>query len=207
MHYMENIRSLTREYGTLQGLRTIPFGLFILALAPRKLGINWLGGDGDCTFTLPLFILGIALWLAIGRYYERAYGKVKIETSSAHQGFETVGILVLLVGSIIAENLVYRIWPGLSVSPIGATLAIIFLILGINYRRYYYTIFGALMAIISCLPLVLHTSVADQIYGTFGFVFSLVFGVGILLTGILDHLRLERSLRTLTEILDGNLTR
>jgi len=175
----------------------IPFGVFILAIAPRDLGSNWLGGPGDCTFTLPMLLAAGGLWFLIGRYYKNTFGKVTPQTSPGRQVLESTGLGVGLVAVIVIENLWYRAWPGLPVSPIGLALAGLYLFLGVRDRRWYYTVFGGAMGIISLLPLFLGTTVGDPIFGTFGLVFSLVYGVGLVLTGLLDHFRLVRMLRPL----------
>ena len=205
MQNLDNIRYFTRSFQALQGLRTIPFGLFILLLAPQMLGGKWLGGQGNCSFTLPLFLVVIGLWLAAARYYANHFGKVT-PLSNSHQSLWAIGLCAFLVAVIVSENLIYRRWPTFQVSPIEISLVVFYMAVGILGRRIYFTIFGVLLLCTGALPLILHTTVGDSLYGTFGFVFSIVFGFGLIVTGLLDHLRLARAFHHAKEALDGGIS-
>lgn len=189
----EQIRKAAREYPDIQGLRMIPVGLFFLLLAPQHISRRWLGGQGNCTYSLVLLIAITFSWFLIGQYYQRVFGQVRPLRSAWRQGFWGVGVLVFFIVVVILENGLYRANNALAISPTGLALAGLYLLAGlVVIKRWYFTLFGATLLGIALLPLLTHTTVAHPLYGTFGLVFSLVFGVGLILTGLLDHLRLRR---------------
>ena len=75
------------------------------------------------------------------------------------------------------------------------SLSAFFLVCGTASLRWYYGFFGVIMAGVSLLPLLTRTSVGDPVFGTFSLVFSIFFGLGVIFTGLLDHLGLLRYFR------------
>jgi hypothetical protein len=182
--------AFTRAYQSLQGLRLLPLGLFFLVMGFQQLGVSWLGKQGDCSITLPLLLAGFAAWFLIGRYYERTFGKVELAGPDLKGELKVFLFPAILIGVSIIENVLYRMGILLRVSLIELTIGIGWILAGRVTSRWYYTLIGVLTLIFSIIPLLVHTSVGDRMFGTFGIAFTFFFGVCMIFTALLDHFRL-----------------
>ena len=150
-------------------------------------------GLPQLTNTLPLFILCGFLWVWIGRYYERTYGKVEPIADRTRKRMAEIGLVGGLIGVIVLENVLFYGGTYLPVNLTGLAIAVIFLLTGVKTHRWYYTFSGLVMLVVSCLPLIFGTGAGDPLVGTGGLLFEILFGLVILMVGILDHLRLVRA--------------
>lgn len=190
-------RQFTREFPELQGLRKIPFGLLILVLGMQRLNLPWLGRQGDFTLIIPLFILMFVAWVFIGRYYTNKFGKVEpLERSHTWKWASTI-LLVLFIGVIILENILYRQHTPLPISLTEFVFGLLVLITGLQNRRWYYILSGLVILTASLLPFFSLQGVGDPLFGTFGIVFDIVFAACVFLVGVFDHLRLVHSYATI----------
>ena len=186
---MEQIQYITRYYGMLQGLKALPFGLLVIALAMRDMGAS-----GVATV---LLLAALVLFSVTGRYYAKHYGSVKVHSRSAAIR-ETVIFLLVAVIVIVMENML--LFP---FSLIGTGVAVIFFVLGIKMKTYYYLPLGGILLIVSFLPWVLGVPLTDRMYGSLGFVLSMTIGAVIIIAGLLDHLRLVRAMKSISGGLNG----
>jgi hypothetical protein len=190
MQPYDRYSSFTRAYKSLQGLRSLPLGIFFLLTGLQLLGVSWLGKQGDCSITLPLLLVCIAAWFFIGRYYERRFGRVEPVPPDLKGELKIYLFPAILIAVIILENVLFRSGILLPISLIELTIGIGWIYAGRICSRWYYTLMGILMAAFSFIPLLTGTTVANPVFGTFGIVSTFFFGAAIIITSLLDHLRL-----------------
>ena len=192
MQDLERYRSAVRSYPALQGLRIIPIGLLFLIFPLQNLNLPVLGRQGNCTVTLPLLLAAIASWVWIGRYYEKTFGRV--EPLAGRDRLPAAGLITLMIfiAAVALEFIIFRshIDPHFSLIEFTASVAILYV--GIKTRRWYYSLAGILIGIASILPLILAVRLSDTIFGEFGVIFCVLYGLSIVFVGALDHLRLVR---------------
>lgn len=192
MDDLKRIQQITQYYPELQGLRTLPLGLFFLVIALQWLNLlPWLGLQGNLSLTLPLLILVIGLWFWIGRYYERHFGRVE---ALPKRGME-IALPLLLIGVIILENVLYRLHLAPPVSLIGLALGGTYIYIGLASLRWYYSLAGAVFVIGSLLPWMLGVGIGNQMFGSLGIVQYILLGSILILTGLYDHVRLVQAFK------------
>ena len=192
MQDIQRYRNIVRSYPALQGLRIIPLGLLFLILSLQRLNLPVLGRQGDCTITLPLLLVAFASWFWVGKYYEKTFGKVEGLVGRGRLFIDGPLGLFVFIAVVVLENILFQNHLGPPFSLIEFTTAAAVLYVGIKTQRWYYTLSGALVGIASFLPLILGVGVGDPIFGDFGMVFSILYGLIIIFIGVLDHLRLVR---------------
>lgn len=180
------IRIINRYYGMLQGLKAIPFGLLLFVLAAQDLG--WLGERGNCSVTLPLFFVMLAVLFAIDQYYVNTLGRVK-PVNRRSQMQETTMFLLIFALVIVTENLIQPPY-----SLLGLAVGGMFLSTGMRSKRYYYLPLGAIVVIASFLPWFMNVPLTDVIYGSLGVALKVIIGLAIMLAGIIDHFMMMRAL-------------
>lgn len=183
----ERSKIIIRYYGMLQGLKAIPFGMLLFILAFQDLG--WLGEAGNCSVTLPLFLVMLAFLFAIDQYYVNHLGRVK-PVNRRTQMQETTVFLSIFALVIVLENFLQ---PPFSL--LGVAVGGLFFWIGINSKRYYYLPLGAMVVIASFLPWFLAVPLTDPVYGSLGVMLKMVFGLVIMLAGVIDHFMLMRALK------------
>jgi hypothetical protein len=186
---MERIQYITRYYGMLQGLKALPFGLLLIALAMRDIGAP--------VAATVLLLAALAAFFVTGRYYAKHYGSVKRHSRSAATR-ETVIFLLVVFIVIVLENMLL-----LPFSLIGAGVAVVFFGLGIKMKTYYYLPLGVILLIVSFLPWVLGVPLTDRMFGSLGFVLSMTIGSVVIIAGLLDHFRLVRTMKSFSGGMDG----
>lgn len=181
MDNLARIRYITRNLDSLQGLRMVPFGLFLLAA-----GFGWLGDQGDFTLSLPAFVLTLFLYWLLGRYYARKFGRVKpLRAELVKNTLLSLAVILLMW---VASWLDY--WLNPPVSIFGLTLAVLLFAwwwLDEQRIRFHYALMAGLVALISLLPLI-GIGEGWQIIEPMGSLFHLLIGGIVLIGGILDHL-------------------
>ncbi len=186
---LERIRYITQSYEALKGLKMVPFGLFMILMAIRELGWTGLGKQGDCTYTLPLFVLLLGLYIAADQYYTRTFGIVRVlpRTSSLVSGLI---LLSIFFGAVAIE---VAVKPPISL--MGLTIGALLVYAGARSRRAYYMSAGAAMGIISLIPLLFPATVSGNMFATFGFWWNLVMGLAWTVLGLADHWKLVKAMQ------------
>ncbi len=196
MYGLKQLLFVTRNFHYLQGLRTVPIGLFLVAQSA-----GWFGPQGNCTWSLPAFVAVFGLYWLIGKYYDRAFGRVvRAREERQREGMFSLVILAAFFGSIWLDAALN--WP---VSVVGMMLAAGFLgTYVISARsgghdfRLHYVALAALMAGVSVLP-ALRLAPRYQLFGPTSAPLLIALGLIITVGGLLDHVLLSRSLRPLPE--------
>ncbi len=194
MQDLKRVTSITKLYPRLRGLRAIPFGIYILfsvtGAGARLLNTNSL---------MPLLLIFVACILEwpIGRYYERAFGKV--QPTSDQQYYEKIGSVILMVAIIVAISVDTAANPPISLLLLIPT--IIYLSNGLtSYHARYYLGAALLCAFASILPLLLSVPVSELYYtGPHSRAFMVALGSLMIILGLLDHLLLIRTLKPLPQ--------
>jgi hypothetical protein len=191
MQDLERVRYITRYFSALQGLKMLPFGLFMILIATRDLGWTWLGTAGDCSYTLPMFLLAGILYVVIARYYSRRFGIVQQKDVDTRWIW---GILLVAVffGIVLLE---VAVKPPFSL--IGLLISLLLIYSGIRTRRWYYWAAGLVLAVLNLLPLLAGSTWKAFAFKTFGFWWNVSLGLVWCALGILDHFRLVSALKPL----------
>ncbi len=192
---LRRIRVVTKNYAVLRGLQNVPFGILFLFVAALEL--KWLNlPDGSLNLAIVIgfivFLACIAIYPAIGRYYDGMFGSVQqASCSPLDRWITSLSIAVLGAGGIRIDKTL-----DLPVSATGLALALILLILWwkTNEFRTHLLVLAYVMALLGVAPLLgfpaFHTFF---IPGNGGY--ELFFGVMMTVGGLCDHLLLLRTFR------------
>jgi hypothetical protein len=199
---LDQIRFITANYSRLQGLRSVPVGIFI-SLAGIWSNLP-AGQDGDLAAPLLMMVLGIVVYIAIDRYYARTFGQVT--QTSAERTREI--ITAVFFGLLAFVSFIFDTSETLPISTLGLVFAAGMLMdlwrVGRHGKNgqvvYPEAVTGAaLITIASLLPLAgfqwwqllgMKTSPAGLL---------LLVGMVMVLIGLFGHFRFIRSLKKLEE--------
>ena len=99
MNSIQQTRFFAQNYPQLQGLRTVPLGLCLLALT---LWSNIQRGPArDLTLPILLALACLVLYVLIDQYYNRVYGKVKRLYSHAELLWSAAGTVLALAAFVL----------------------------------------------------------------------------------------------------------
>jgi hypothetical protein len=199
MRNMSEIRFISTNYYTLQGLRTLPLGLCLvfLCLWANNLQVAARGSD----FIFPLITLAVSaiLLFAIDRYYLQTFGQVQ-QTVAARQ-------LEWLVAVLFGIPALLGTWLDMSVRLPVSILGLVFAAgLLVDFARItwlvkghallYYPLGAVLMAGLSILPLLGLSNWWSEIgLGTQLIGIALGIGIFTILAGIWGHVFLVQHLQ------------
>jgi hypothetical protein len=192
MNKLERAKYLTGHYDALKGLKLVPIGLFLLVLSTRDLGWNLIGREGDCTYSLPLLLLVIAMYFAVDRYYARRFGSVQPRQPNSALIWSIVSMSVFF-GVVVLEAAVK-----LPFSLIGVVIGAALLFSGWKTHRIHYIIGGAAMLVLGLLPLTPGLANPEALM-PFGFWFNFTLGLLWTVLGLVDHFILVRGMNLLKE--------
>jgi len=198
MNSIQQTRFIAQNYPFLQGLRSIPSGLLLLAIT---LWANLQHGPAR-DLTLPLLIaLGcLVLYILIDQYYNRAFGRVKRAIFHAEMFLQVV-CAILALGAFIIDTTDH-----INISLLGLVFAVIFASGSFWYWRPVKVLFisnlslAVFMALLSLLPVV---GIRDW-WSIFGLkhsllAFSFLFGAFCVISGVVSHIYFVRSLPAIQE--------
>lgn len=193
-----DIRFITRYYESLRGLINIPLALLLLAMASQEFFPKPLWKQGDLTLTLPLMALMFLAMIPITRYYRRRYGSVQVQHPGRYFLFVMIAIITIMLAGWI-DGLLERNFR-FPVSLYVLTAAVWMFLGGQNRRRWYYRVFGVILALLSLYPGLANLLGFEPYSNFYNGLFNLILGLGIGIVGILDHLLLTRMLRPVQEV-------
>lgn len=168
----------------------LPFGLYMILLSTRGLGWGWLGAEGDCTYTLPLLLLAIGLYVAISRYYDHRFGVVQPERAQ-FRWLPGIVFLTIFFGAVLLEAAVK---PPFSL--IGVLVGALLIWSGVSTNRRSHLWVGAGIILLSLLAVIFPAGEGNPL-ATFGFWWNAVIGLAWVVLGIVDHFTLIRHLNAL----------
>ena len=192
-----DIRFITHYYESLRGLINMPLALLLLALASQEFFPGPLWEQGDLTLTLPLMVLAFLAFIPITRYYRQRYGSVQVEKPGRYFLFVMIALVTIMLTGWV-DGLLDRNFH-FPVSLYVLTVAVWMFLGGQNRRRWYYRVFGGVLALLSLYPGLANLLGFEPYSGLYNGLFNLILGLGIGIVGILDHLLLTRMLRPVQE--------
>lgn len=188
------VQRVTTNYTSLQGLKMLPLGLWLCLEAIASFGWWPRYAHGRPLSSLLTLCAAGALWLLVGLYYTRSFGRVKPKPQRLRQLLQT-GIIVIVISLpwlFIAGFLDGALQSRVSI--LGLAVAIL-LALGwiVGNLQEHYAVTAAIIAIISLLPLV------GIIPGGQRSTLTIIIGVSLITCGVLDHIQLVRGLGILPQ--------
>jgi hypothetical protein len=176
-------RFLASDFLTLQGLSQVAVGLILLLVhAASELNNAW----DIWLFPAAVVLIGIASW-RVGVYYERRFGHVEPRTRPGFWGSGQPFLRRMLFW--VPAMLVFLALPKIfNISPAGLLLGLVFVGLFVTENRpWYYLLFS--------LPFFIMAGVGNTSRDEIRLVSVQVWLIplALIVTGILDHLRLVQS--------------
>lgn len=173
------IRDLAENYSDRQGLRVVPMAVAVLLQA---LPAPWRGD-----WQLLAMVAGIAGYPLVGRYYRARFGHVDEHPHPGPAFPAQAALTILLLFMVMAFDAIVN--PPLFVSGLAVALWLIHAAWPSRTIRAHYLVLGIALAVLSFAPLagVTHRATAVS--------YGIVFGVALLVNGIVEHVRFVRLLR------------
>ena len=195
---MDNIRFVTSNFTQLKGLQMAVIGLLLI-------GTTLWSDDHQGDLGLPILMLLAAgmLWLLTDRYYRSRFGKVRQKRSARQKEMISSVIFMFLgIGAFVLDTLETVPFSFLGIVFALGLLADYRRMNAVTRQRYlgFYPWFSLALLIVSFLPLL----GPDDLWQRLGFSSATtgvmtVVGVLVVLTGLLNHIFLLKSLPTLAE--------
>lgn len=203
---LKRIRYVAANYEHLQGLRKLPFGIFLLVLVSTIVLLSvWTTADGDAVsapvmlgilaLIFLLFVAGIALPHFISAYYERRYGTVQRYRAAPTK--RRVMYLVMILALVLSSSL--------SLLVLGVAMMVAYWA-DRRFQRHYVVIgalaTGAALAHLAYATVRLVTEgwISIENVSYLPQIFIVVTIASYLLAGgVLDHLLLIRTMKTVPE--------
>jgi len=200
MEDLKRIKVVTAHYHSLQGLRTLPFLIWVLLInitdAGEIMGIRGMGLDLRCLLVVPGLGLVWALSRWIGAYYDRAFGQVE-RLPSHRRSLEWLA--TILFGIIVFIS----IWiDGLLRLPVIVTSLVLAAAMAYFWwtsHRFltHYLVLAAFLVGLALLPL-LGVPIDGRWYDHF---VSYVFILGVfIVVCVLNHIALVRNVKALSQV-------
>lgn len=183
---LERIRTVTRYFAYWQGLKVVPMGLLCLAVAGMS-RLPETNPTAVLVLRLALFTAALLATVFIGAGYKRQFGVVYNPRANWRLDALTLFVTVsILVGLILVD-----LWPTLPIylTALGYAFFFVWVRQVTGGGRNHYLWLAAVLLLVSLLPLFgLGGSVAPQML-------LVTLGLGLVVTGVLDHLELIRIFR------------
>ena len=201
MKDLERMRIIAAHYRSLQGLRMLPWFLWLLLISAVNpiLGLPQGQLDYQCLLVIP----GIAIpWVSsklIGDYYDRIYGQVE-GLPPRNRLLEVLANILFIVIAYIGSVIDTSEW--LPISVVGLIMAAGFVIGWWRAGRLptHMLVLAVMLVVLSLLPLtgIPADSHWTDLFG--GFVISIVLGSVMTIGSVLNHIVLLRNLKTLSQV-------
>lgn len=200
IHRMERTKVLARYYHQLQGWRQVPMGLLFLLLAAEGAGWwPWFSVWQPLSSALAFGLAFMGVWW-FGRYYEQRFGRVSYRRSTKDRLLTLLAGVAWLAAFFVANWAEYTWqWP-FSASILVWAFTYVLLFWRSGKLFFQYLVVAALLALVSLLPLT-GLLAPEQVYlfGPEAVPTVALLGVIIILSGLLDHWWLVRSMQSLQE--------
>jgi hypothetical protein len=185
----KQLEAVGAEYPHLRGLFLGPLGVVVIASGLGNL--EW--GPFSNLWVAPALFLAAALaCLVIARFYQRNYGSVRVSRSAQTRGALALAVCVPLsiAGSTMDHRLDLPIWGFLGS---WAVLMLASYGFSVGLKTHHKVIWGVAL-IAGLLPL--WDGLSPDLKSNLGLV---VAGIGVIATGIFDHLLLMRTFDSVAE--------
>ena len=184
----DRIRFVTGNFSQLQGLRWIPLGLYLIALAASAMGqLSWLPGDGPTSEARWLgvaFCVGLIGAVGATSYYRRRYGTV---AQFGRRGRNVLSAVAVAVFIVLARFDLYADGP-VALAPLWVAAALA-LVVGVDgWLRVHFLVAAVPWFVIAWTP-PLHADGTTRLVS-----YALAGAVALLVCGIGDHRLIARTL-------------
>lgn len=201
MEDLKRMRSIAAHYRNLQGLRMLPWFLWVLAFSAVNpiMGLPQGYLDYQCLFIVPGLAIPWVLSKLIGDYYDRHFGRIE-GLPSRNRPVEVLSGFLFIV--IVYIGFVIDTFEWLPMSVAGLILAAGFMVGWWKTGRFpnHMVVLAVVLVVLSLLPLA--GIPADghwtDLFG--GFVTSIVLGIIMSIGSVLSHITLVRNLKALSQV-------
>lgn len=198
MNSVKRTRFFAQNYHQLQGLRAVPLGLCLLIVTLWANTQN--GPASDLTFPLTASLFCLVLYILIDQYYNRVYGKIKLETSHAEWLLLAIAAILALAAFVIDTS------NKTNFSFLSLVFAAVFAFSGFWYWRSsrLLLITSLIFALIFTGLGILSLTGVENWWSFVGLNYSLLaltslYGIFCVLAGIISHIYFVKSLPHTTE--------
>jgi hypothetical protein len=195
MNKLEQVRTLTANFSTYQGLKGIPLGLLLLIVS---LWANAQTGLAPVLyFPMGISVIFVYLYWIVNQFYNRVYGVVVPENKQK--------IISYIREAVIGVGALTAFWVDVSISPVFSTLGLVFAsALLVDYVRVvwkteerlllFYPIAAFLMLALSLVPVLDINWWAPL--GIKALILAICATAGLMFTilGVITHISLENLL-------------
>ncbi len=200
MDDLKRMKVVVAHYHDLQGLRMLPWYLWILAFSAVNpiLGLPQGQLDFQCLIFVPGFAVAWILSKLVGNYYDRAFGQVKSLPPRKRQNAWLAGIafVVIAYSGFFIDSL-----QRLPLSVFGLTMAVALFVLWWVSGRFliHNVVTAALFAVTSLLPLMGIPAGGHWISLLDGFILPIAFSVIMGIGSLLGHIMLVGQFKSLAQ--------
>ena len=193
---LQRIRTVTRGYPYLQGLKVVPVGGFLLWVS--LLSTQWmttrLEGWAPATLFTLAAIAALAAVVLIGGYYDRRFGRVsQTRTQLRRDAVGTAVAALTLAGGLLIDA---RVTPPVSVFGLALAAVLLWYWTWSGGPRAYHWLLAGGLVVVALLPLVstwFNIDLVDKGEPALTLVLAAV-GAVYIAGGLLDHRYLARSM-------------
>ncbi len=200
MEDLKRMRVIAAHYRSLQGLRMLPWFLWLLVIGVVNpvMGLPQGRLDYQCLLMMP----GIAVpWLLsrlIGAYYDRVYGWVEGLPPRSHPVEVLANVLSVV---IVYIGFVIDTFEWIPISVLGLIMAAAFLAEWWRSDRLltHSVVFAVLLVLLSLLPLAGNPADGHWTHLLDGFIVLIVPGIILSISSVLNHVALVHNLKILAQ--------
>ena len=193
----DRIRFITAHYDQLQGLRLVPLGLYLVALAASGLGwLSWLPGDPARASSQWLGVLfGLALVTAASTtaWYRRRYGARAPLSRRRRNAWIVVAAAIFLLAAQFDQ---YANAP-IALAPLSVAAALVLTVRADGWVRAHFLIAAVPWFLVAWIPPWHHDGTSRLVS------YALAGGLALIVCGVGDHRLLSRSLLDVPEATHG----
>jgi hypothetical protein len=201
MKDLERMRVIAAHYRSLQGLRMLPWFLWLLVIGAVNpaLGLPKWQLDYQCLLILPGIAVPWMLSKLIGMYYDRVYGRVEglLPRNDLAGVLMNIAFIIILYFGFVIDTLEW-----LPISVLGLLIAAAFLAEWWQSARLlnHSVAFAVLLVVLSLLPLIGTPANVHWTHLLDGFIILIVPGIVLSISSVLKHIALVRNLKVLSEV-------
>jgi hypothetical protein len=193
----DRIRFITAHYDQLQGLRLVPLGAYLLALAASGLGwLSWLPGDSARASSQWLgvfFCLALAAAASATAWYRRRYGARAPLNRTRRNAWLVLAVATFLVTAQFDQ---YANAP-IALAPFSVAAALVLTVRADGWVRAHFLVAAVPWFLVAWIPQ-LHHDGASRLVS-----YALAGALALIVCGVGDHRLLSRSLLDVPEAAHG----
>jgi hypothetical protein len=184
----DRIRFITAHYDQLQGLRLIPLGVYLLALAASGLGwLSWLPGDparASARWLGALFCVALAAAVAATAWYRRRYGARAPLSRRRRNAWLVLAVGIFVVAAQFDQ---YANGP-VALAPLSVAAALMLTVRADGWVRAHFLLAAVPWFVVGWVPALHHDGTSRLVS------YALAGGVALIVCGIGDHRLLSQTL-------------